>query len=528
MRSILQLAFLIATLVASQVSANAQGFSMSIVPRTQPHATAYTSCFIHVTVSGTFTSSIYLRASAPTLRGARLDFYPSALNFPYQTGSQLVVTTYGAKPQGKHPVIIEGYNGPLLVTDTVYITSIDDSPWRTFDTQNSLLPSNEVFGIAVSPSGMGWVLTDKGLVSFDGSVWTEYPEISLADEGSDNYRDVTCDSSNGIWVSTDSTLFEYRNGVLTRHKRSFLNLYCAPDGTLWGSGSRRLGRYDGNDWVIYDKTNSQISVYGPMAQDKNGALWILGQHGVDRLHEGLWTRYETSAMGFQQFELKGITTDNEGEIWVVSHGGLSKYYSTHFQSVPASNIDTVIPGREPELMAIAKDSTKWITTRDQTNKQGGIGRYTPEKSWFYSSVNSQLSGGEIRALSIDKNNTIWIGTRSGLVLLDGNADADKVIVGVNDDLTEEIYKTRQPLITQIAPNPATSALQITVTIVNNGRVRLSVVNLLGQEIATLADDFFTEGAHPLLFDASELPSGVYHLRAAAGSVVESKQLVIHR
>ena len=46
-------------------------------------------------------------------------------------------------------------------------------------------------------------------------------------------------------------------------------------------------------------------------------------------------------------------------------------------------------------------------------------------------------------------------------------------------------------------------------------MNLSVYNVLGQTVATLANQNFEAGAHVVMFDASTLPSGIYFARLSA-------------
>ena len=59
------------------------------------------------------------------------------------------------------------------------------------------------------------------------------------------------------------------------------------------------------------------------------------------------------------------------------------------------------------------------------------------------------------------------------------------------------------------PNPANPLTRIPFSLAVAGPVRLSLRNLLGEEVALLAEGPMTAGAHEVAFDASRLPTGVY-------------------
>ncbi|NBC15796.1 MAG: T9SS type A sorting domain-containing protein [Bacteroidetes bacterium] len=59
------------------------------------------------------------------------------------------------------------------------------------------------------------------------------------------------------------------------------------------------------------------------------------------------------------------------------------------------------------------------------------------------------------------------------------------------------------------------------------RVRLAVYDLLGREVATLADGLKPAGRHEAIFEASGLPSGVYLYRLeAAGRVLTGRMVLL--
>ncbi|MCB2212437.1 S8 family peptidase [bacterium] len=63
------------------------------------------------------------------------------------------------------------------------------------------------------------------------------------------------------------------------------------------------------------------------------------------------------------------------------------------------------------------------------------------------------------------------------------------------------------------PNPFNPTTTLNVTLPDAGDLRMQVFNTLGQEVATLANGRYAGGQHSLTFDASNLTSGVYLVRA---------------
>ncbi len=63
------------------------------------------------------------------------------------------------------------------------------------------------------------------------------------------------------------------------------------------------------------------------------------------------------------------------------------------------------------------------------------------------------------------------------------------------------------------PNPARGSVRLALALAAPAAVRVTVVDVRGREVATLADGDRAAGRHALSWDASRLPAGVYAIRA---------------
>lgn len=122
-----------------------------------------------------------------------------------------------------------------------------------------------------------------------------------------------------------------------------------------------------------------------------------------------------------------------------------------------------------------------------------------------------------------------------LVYVDNNRD------GIPDDtlsLTNEFTGVLIPsgdaglptrfVLEQNYPNPFNPFTTIRYGLPQKSSVRLTVYNLLGQEVATLVNEEKNAGYHEVTFDGSGLASGVYIYRLTAGSFVQSRKLLLLR
>lgn len=80
----------------------------------------------------------------------------------------------------------------------------------------------------------------------------------------------------------------------------------------------------------------------------------------------------------------------------------------------------------------------------------------------------------------------------------------------------------------VHPNPVRDAAAVPFEIAAAGPVRLSVVDVLGREVALLADGDRAAGEHRAAFDASRLPAGVYVVVLEAGGARTARTLTVAR
>ena len=65
------------------------------------------------------------------------------------------------------------------------------------------------------------------------------------------------------------------------------------------------------------------------------------------------------------------------------------------------------------------------------------------------------------------------------------------------------------------PNPFNASTTLHLALPHPAEVTVSVYNVMGQHVATIADGSMPAGVHPLTFDASNLTSGLYFIHASA-------------
>lgn len=76
------------------------------------------------------------------------------------------------------------------------------------------------------------------------------------------------------------------------------------------------------------------------------------------------------------------------------------------------------------------------------------------------------------------------------------------------------------------PNPFNPSTTIDFTIPENGLVSLKIYNILGQEIATLVNEFLNKGNHSINWNASNMPSGIYFYNISFNNQFKSGRMIL--
>ncbi len=98
-----------------------------------------------------------------------------------------------------------------------------------------------------------------------------------------------------------------------------------------------------------------------------------------------------------------------------------------------------------------------------------------------------------------------------------------LIATSNEDETIQNYNFR---LFQNYPNPFNPTTTFTFELAQSGKARLSVFNMIGQEVAVLQNNFLSAGKHIVNFDGSNLASGTYFYRLKTTKQVLSKKFTL--
>ncbi len=99
--------------------------------------------------------------------------------------------------------------------------------------------------------------------------------------------------------------------------------------------------------------------------------------------------------------------------------------------------------------------------------------------------------------------------------------------GVFTDVDEIDYNIPKELeLSQNYPNPFNPSTKISWQSPVSSHQTIKVYDVLGNEVATLVNEYREAGSHELIFDASNLTSGIYFYQLQAGNFLQTKKMIL--
>ncbi|HNW74601.1 MAG TPA: two-component regulator propeller domain-containing protein [Bacteroidales bacterium] len=328
------------------------------------------------------------------------------------------------------------------------LTSFNGTTWTSYATGNSGLPDDRVSCIAITPDGNKWIgcgsndwtgYYNPGVTTTDNFNWTTFTSSNSGVNG--DVKDIETDSSGKVYIS-----YEYSPspGITCFNGTDWMNLFDPvhnfpwddpvlekdSSGVLW-VGSNGLGRFDGTNWTVFNRTNSQIPAdyISSIAFGKNGVIWFAGQTrngyiGLGKYDGTSWTTFNTSNSPIPDDEVRAIAVDHAGNVWVGTGLKIAKFDGINW-TVYDHGFFIILK------IYIDQNDHKWI------GDYGGLYRFDNGNFIAYNPANSGLPDSRVPDMIMDELGNLWCCTINGGV---GVYNPDGVVLKANSFLA--IEKTR--------------------------------------------------------------------------------------
>ncbi len=98
----------------------------------------------------------------------------------------------------------------------------------------------------------------------------------------------------------------------------------------------------------------------------------------------------------------------------------------------------------------------------------------------------------------------------------------------SNEIEVELLSVLEFSLYQNYPNPFNPTTTIQYQLPQDAKATLKVYDVLGNEVATLVNEYRVAGRYEIDFDASNLSSGIYFYRIQAGNFIETKKMILLR
>ena len=164
-----------------------------------------------------------------------------------------------------------------------------------------------------------------------------------------------------------------------------------------------------------------------------------------------------------------------------------------------------------------------------------------EADGFIGGVQMTLSHGESFQIELTDRvlyaNSITEGNETRLIIVtpetdhlfscSGDFDIEEVIVANSmDEVAVSLPVSMKYSLSQAYPNPFNPVTSMTFTMPVSGEISVEVYNLIGQSIATLATGYHDAGTYNLTWNAKDVSSGMYFVKAQADGFSHTQKLML--
>lgn len=262
----------------------------------------------------------------------------------------------------------------------------------------------------------------------------------------------------------------------------------------------RVFQRSGDQWVEQDPLPPLEGLGALALMDSFGSMWIVGASEYNDFHGAAYVleRVGTSFVLHSRLESWGSCT-------VDCQFGASVGIGHRFVAVGSPG-DSEEREHAGSIYVFRREGDSWIpaarlpnprwTNRDWHNFGGGV-------------PSLAIHGDYLTVGDVDETQAVYL---YDLSVLGTSVEARGL---------PEMYDLAQNY-----PNPFNPSTTISYELPRLSEVTLTVYDVLGRKVTVLASGTQPAGTYEVTFDATELPSGIYFYRLAAGDYVETKRMVV--
>ena len=281
----------------------------------------------------------------------------------------------------------------------------------------------------------------------------------------DQLNNIFIDSKNNKWIPTSTFGAQkllpnnidwifYSNDSLKHTNNMCEDIY----GNIWFSDPTGVSVLKNNSIINYEiaqitKNNYIIG----MSTDLNGNIFILHFGGIEKFNGSNWTSLPKS----NSIISSNITTDKLGNLWVDCYTNSAPFFG--LAKYNGSTWNYYLGGQSTAPINIYSDRYNriWISYRDS-----GISCFDGQSWKNYNVTNSNILSNNINSVYVDSIGKIWFGTDKGISIL-------------TPAITNIAQKIKEDNDISLFPNPSNGKMFLKADFNKNDLIEINAMNILG-------------------------------------------------
>ncbi len=278
----------------------------------------------------------------------------------------------------------------------------------------------------------------RALTQYTRTVWTQ--EHGLPQ---DTIRAIAQTKDGYLWLGTDEGLarfdgydfvvFNKENGSLPSN--SVTALWAAHDGALWIGTPGGLTHYFDRKFTTYTKKDGLADTFvNSITEDRSGSLWIAAGIYLNRFQNGKFTSFSTRD-GFPIESMRAVYLGRNGTLYVAGYPGVARLEGDKFVPVIGPDdmghdiVSTLTEDRQGNLW-VAGNFGLWMRSQD-----GKLRLFQTKDG---------LPDNFVRSVWEDRDGNLWAGTNGGLARLEnGRFVSNPLATSAERDWVRCIYEDAQ-------------------------------------------------------------------------------------
>lgn len=255
------------------------------------------------------------------------------------------------------------------------------------------------------------------------------------------------------------------------------------------------------------------------------AIVNTGASALSNVHAGIFADWDVDATTFGSNKASFDAANKMGYCWYTGASGLYVGTKLLTSSAPVVHyaIDNVSGGAGGIDMFTGYDTGKKFTTLSTNRANAGVAGSGVDVANVVSSGPYSIPAGDsvIVAFALiagDDLADIQASAAAAQIMWDGMSGT----TAINNDpaAIENVIA--------VYPNPTSDLSTIDINLAENQDVKLTVYNMVGQEIGTIVNGKLNAGTHRYTFDTSSLSNGMYYYQLNAGAKKYTYKLMVAR